>query len=266
MRYLPKLLIIILLVSQLSACSFTAIGQRKVLALESEALAPYKDDIRGGWSSSEGYFFETEQSIYHIELDDGQLTEWAFGIVGFFFLLPIVYYPTGWSHNSLCKGEKKFNFGIREITKQPDILFQRFSIEHFSFYDHETQKYFKPTNLIVADEIRSNVDIYHLPSDKKYLGTDLFDNRQIYKNHIEFSIDDMSCATVTPNDKLMIQKPPYIDVIFTFFEHKRFEKFYLPMAFPVYLDANGNRVDKSYSSEEVKHKIEPLPDVKNLEK
>ncbi|MCH9844577.1 MAG: hypothetical protein K0U39_03635, partial [Alphaproteobacteria bacterium] len=183
---------------------------------------------------------------------------WLFGMGGLFVLLPIVYYPFGWSHNSVCKGEKPFNFDITEITKQPNILFQRFLTKHFSFYDHETQQSFTPTSVKAVDKIRSKLDIYHLPSDKEYRGIDLFDNRQIYQNHIEFSIDDISCATVTPNDKLIIQKPPYIDVTFTFFEHKARESFYIPMLFPVYLDANGNRVNKYYSPEEVKHKVEPI--------
>ncbi|MCH9853132.1 MAG: hypothetical protein K0U45_06465 [Alphaproteobacteria bacterium] len=263
-RYLSKLLIIILVISQLSACSFTAIGQRKVLALESEALAPYKDDIRGGWIGGvEYHFFETEQSIYHIIFND-QLTEWQWEILGIFFLLPLLYYGGG--GDNFCTGEETFDFTITEITKQPNTLFQRFSIEDFSFYDHETQQSFKPINIKAKDEIRSDFDIYHLPSKKKYRGIDLFGNQQIYENIIEFSIDDMSCKMITPDDKLMIRKPPYIDVTFTFADHKKFFGIYMPHFFDNRLDIDGNPVNGTYSPEDVKHKVEPLSNVKNLEK
>ena len=270
MRYLSKLLITILVISQLSACSFTAIGQRKYLAIEGDALAPYKTDIRGGWGSlSETYYFNTEQSIYQIDFQE-QLTKWRWGMYGAFFLLPLIYAPD--IQENHCKIKENFSFWITEITKQPTILFLRFSTEHFSFYDHETQKYFTPTSVKALDQIHSNVDIYHLPTGKKYLGADLFDNQQIYENLIEFSIDDVSCEMVTPDDKLMIQKPPYIDVIFTFFEHKSLYWLYVPDSYPFFDDKDGKPIDKkhpndkSYSPEEVKHKVEPLSDVKNLEK
>ncbi|MCH9845343.1 MAG: hypothetical protein K0U39_07520 [Alphaproteobacteria bacterium] len=263
MRYLSKLLIIILLVSQLSACSFTAIGQRKYLAIEGDALAPYDTDIRGGWTGGiETHFFETEQSIYHIILNN-QLTEWQWEIVGIFFLLPFLYIGTG--GDNFCTGEEIFDFTITEITKQPDILFQRFSIKHFSFYDHETQQSFKPINIKASDEIRSDFDIYHLPNKKKYRGIDLFSNQQIYENIIEFSIDDMSCKMITPDDKLIIRKPPYIDITFIFADHRKFFGVYMPHFFDNRLDIDGNAVNGTYSSDDVKHKIEPLPDVNNLE-
>ena len=250
-----KLFVVIMLLLNLSACSFTTIGKAKVLGIEGDDVAPYRYDTNDGVGGGDylTYFFETEQSIYHITFRFYH-TRSEMDLTGAFVILPLVYFPYYWRYG--CKNNKAFDFLIRETTKNPNGVFQNLSVEHFTFYDDETKQSFKPVLVEARDKIYSDRnDIYHLPTKKTYRGADLFENKQHYDNYVEFSSDVITCQMVTPNDKLIIQKPPYIDVEFTFAIQKKTYIEYLPNGLSLFFGS-----EDVYYLGDIKDKIEPLPE------
>lgn len=256
--HISKSFLLVVLCSSVSACSFTTLGKYTGLGLEGDDIAPYKYNIRHGFGDGNNaapiYFFENEQSIYQIELSRRLFS--LVEISGIFFIIPLVYLPGGIEYD--CTDEEIFSFWITETIKQPDILFQDLSVEHFVFYDNETEQSFKAMLVEATDTIVFENDIYHKPTDTYYRGADLFANKQSYQNYIEFSIDEVSCGTVTADDKLIIHKPPYIDVSFTFAKHGRGFASYIP-------DWIFTYPNDYYYLEDIKDKIEVSPQEKQHE-